>query len=454
MNLADLSAADTTAGYRSGQFSPLEVLEAVTRRMDEHEPTINAMWKVTIDEKAAETSAKRWKAGTPLSELDGVVVTVKENLARAGIPMTLGTAAGEPVIPQANSPVVDRLEEAGALIVGATVMPDWAMLSSGVSSRHGITRSPLNPALTTGGSSSGAGAAAAAGYGPIHIGTDIGGSVRLPGTWLGLATFKPSFGRVPLAAPYQGRCAGPLARRMSDVIAAMNIIGRGDARDYSALPGFEGAYGAGAGAVELDPTRLRVGVLAHAGCGMDVDPEVAAVVAHVADVCAEAGAQVEEVQPFMTQELLDNIDVCWRVRSYNDYAALDAEEQAKVLPYIARWVEPAARVSGSELMAAYNSIHTMRRRTVAATQPYDIVLSPVAPVAAFAAELPMPYNDPTQSMGHISFTVPYNMSEQPAATVNGGYTSDGRAVGVQVAGRRFADAQVLSVAQWLEAVVG
>src|SRR6185437_3664492 len=135
-----------------------------------------------------------------------------------------------------SSRVVERLTEAGVVIVGSTVMPDWGMLSSGVSSLHGISRSPWDPALTTGGSSSGAGAAAAAGYAPLNVGTDIGGSIRLPGTWLGLAAFKPSSGRVPLDTPYLGRVAGPMTRTVEDAALMMSVLSRPDSRDWTALP--------------------------------------------------------------------------------------------------------------------------------------------------------------------------------------------------------------------------
>src|SRR5699024_4335579 len=158
----------------------------------------------------AQQSAERWASEKPQGPLDGVPVTVKENIARLGVPMPSGNAAGKPQPVDYDAPLTGRLQESGAVRFASTVMPDWGMLSSGVSSLHGISRSPLDPELTTGGSSAGAGAAAAAGYGPLHVGSDIGGSIRLPGTWLGLAALKPSFGRVPLDKPYLGRCAGPL----------------------------------------------------------------------------------------------------------------------------------------------------------------------------------------------------------------------------------------------------
>lgn len=450
--LADLPSAELTAGYRAGDLSPGEVLDAVAERIAACEPTINALWHEDLEtaRTRAEESAARWRAGEPRGELDGVPVTIKENIARTGVAMPSGHAAGDPQPADHDAPITERLEEAGAVIVGSTVMPDWGMLSSGVSSRHGITRSPLDPALTTGGSSSGAGAAAAAGYGPIHIGSDIGGSIRLPGTWLGLATLKPSFGRIPLDAPYLGRCAGPLARTVEDLRAAMAVIGRPDARDYSQLPPYAGDYRVPDFAVP----GLRVAVHTEAGCGMPTDPEVAAVVDAAAESFAAAGAQVTRIEPFMTEELLVDVDRFWRVRSWVDYHGLDIEDQRRILPYVARWCTAGADVPGAELLRCYQSIQTMRQAAVAATEPYDLVLSPVAPVAAFPAEWPMPFNDPDQPMGHISFTVPYNMSEQPAASVNAGYTADGRTVGLQIAGRRFDDAGVLAAAEWFERTAG
>ncbi len=163
-------------------------------------------------------------------------MTLKENLARRGVPMPAGNAGVDPVVPGHDAPVTARVLEAGAVVLGSTVMPDWGMLSSGVSSLHGTTRSPWNPAWTTGGSSSGAGAAAAGGYGPLHVGTDIGGSIRLPGTWLGLVALKPSDGRVPLDSPYLGRVAGPLTRTVADAALLMQVISRPDVRDWTSLP--------------------------------------------------------------------------------------------------------------------------------------------------------------------------------------------------------------------------
>jgi aspartyl-tRNA(Asn)/glutamyl-tRNA(Gln) amidotransferase subunit A len=450
--IARLSAADLGAAYADGTLSPAEAVDAALTVVDDAEPVLNALWCRTDEaaRSAAAESTERWRRGEALGPLDGVPATVKENLARAGVPMPAGNAGVVPVIPDRSAPVVERLTEAGAVILASTVMPDWGMLSSGVSSLHGITRSPWNPTLTTGGSSSGAGAAAAAGYAPLNVGTDIGGSIRLPGTWLGLAAFKPSAGRVPLDAPYLGRAAGPMTRTVEDAALLMSVISRPDARDWTALPPADLPWH-DIGPASSDVTSLRVGLMLDAGCGMPVDPEVTAVVAGAARLFEDAGARVEPLGPFLTEELLHDIDTFWRVRSSNDFQRLSSQGQARVLPFIRRWVAAAAEVSGREVLACYHSIMEVQRRSVAATLPFDVVLSPVAPVAAFPAEWPMPFGDHDRGMVHIGFTAPCNLSGQPSISMNAGFTADGRTVGIALSGRRFDDLGVLRVASWYEA---
>jgi aspartyl-tRNA(Asn)/glutamyl-tRNA(Gln) amidotransferase subunit A len=188
-----------------------------------------------------------------------------------------------------------------------------------------------------------------------------------------------------------------------------------------------------------------------AGCGMPVDPEVAQIVADAAQAFGAAGAVVEPLEPFLTDELLHDLDTFWRVRSWNDFRALAPEGQDRVLPFIRRWVEAAADVTGSRVLACYQSIMDIQRRSVAATLPVDVVLSPVAPVAGFPAEWPMPFGDHDRGMVHIGFTAPANMSGQPSISVNAGFTEDGRTVGLAITGRRFDDIGVLRAASWWEA---
>ena len=454
---AALSATELLSAYATRTLSPVEVLRDVADIISAREPTLNALWVNDLEGRpdalldAARASERRWATGTPAGPLDGIPVTVKENLARAGVPMPSGSAGVTPLRPARSSPVVERVEEAGGLLIGSTVMPDWGMLSSGVSSLHGTTRSPWDQRLTTGGSSAGAGAAAAAGYGPLHVGTDIGGSIRLPGTWLGLTTLKPSAGRVPLDTPYLGRVAGPMTRSAADAALLLSVISRPDSRDWTALP--PERLDLDLDVHHTDPPTLsaiRVGLLLDAGCGTPLDAEVRAVVEAAAGIFASAGATIVPLEPFMTPELLGRLDQFWRVRSLVELETLDADAQDRVLPFIRRWAEASRDVDGRELMRDYAAILAVQQATVASTEPYDLVISPVAPMAAFPAEWPMPWGEGDEAMSHIGFTAPFNLSGQPAGTVNAGFTADGRTVGLHVSGRRFDDVSVLRALHWFE----
>ena len=278
--LHNLSARELGEAYAAKELSPVDVADAVIERIEEREPVLNALYQFEPEavRKDAKASERRWLEGSQRGPLDGVPMSVKENIARAGVPMPSGTALSTPKVPQNNAPITDRILEAGGVIVGSTTMPDWGMLSSGVSSLHGISRSAWNPAWTTGGSSSGAGSAAAAGYGPLHVGTDIGGSIRLPGAWQGLATLKPSAGLIPLDVPYIGRAAGPMARTVTDAALFMTILGQPDIRDYTARPFPPMDWTVG----ECDVSSLKVALQTEANAGAEVDPEVLAAVKGVA----------------------------------------------------------------------------------------------------------------------------------------------------------------------------
>lgn len=448
---SDLSAAELSAAYASGDLTPTEVADAVLARVRDREPVLNALWVHEPERVRAEAGAAtgRWRAGRPRSRFDGVPATIKENVARAGWPMPAGTALPGAPVAARNAPITDRLEEAGIVLVGSTTMPDWGMLSSGVSSRHGITRGALDPALTSGGSSAGAGTAAAAGYGPFHVGTDIGGSVRLPATWQGLASLKPSDGLVPLDVPYLARAAGPLARRVDDVAALMSLVAVADPRDYSARP-----YQPMDWTRRFDPRGARVGLQRDPGPGARVDPGVAALVERAAALLESAGAVVEEVAPPLTEAMLTGIDGFWRARSLADLRRRTPAERELVLPWVRAWAEGGARFDGAQTVDNLQQFGELARATRAATRAYDVVLSPVAPMAAFAAERPMPFDDVDLPMQHISFTLPHNASGQPAGTVDVGALADGRRVGVQVAAPIGGDDVVVAVLRWLEGAVG
>ena len=453
--LHELSAQELISGYRSRALSPLEVTRAVLAQMERWEPLLHASYLLRPELALAQAQASeaRWQRGAPCGLLDGVPTTVKENIATAGDPTPLGTAATDLIAASADAPPAARLREAGAVILCKTTMPDYGMLSSGLSSFHALTRNPWDLSKTPGGSSAGGAAAAAAGYGPLHIGTDIGGSLRLPAGWCGIYSLKPSLGRVPIDPPYTGRAAGPMTRSVNDAALMMQVLSLPDARDSMSLP-----YQA------IEWTRfdqgvaklrgLRIGLLLDAGCGLQVQPEVRTAIENAARLMEQAGAIVQPMQPFLTRTMLDGMDRAWRMRSLMDLNALAAERRAKVLPFIRDWADSAAGMSGPQLFAAFSQFHATRLAAVRASADYDYVISPTAPMPAFDAELPSPTNDPLRPLEHIAFTVPWNMSEQPAASIACGCTAAGLPIGLQIAGKRFDDLGVLQVSRAFELLRG
>ena len=450
--LHDLSAVDLLAGYKTKKLSPVDVVDAVTARIEKWEPKLKALYAPDFGgaRKAALASAARWASGTPRGALDGVPITIKENIATKGVPVPLGTAATQLVPAAVDAPPAARVREAGAIILAKTTMPDYGMLSSGRSSFHPLTRNPWNLAWNPGGSSAGAGAAAAAGYGPLHLGTDIGGSVRLPACWNGIFTLKPSLGRVPVDPPYLGRVVGPMTRTVGDAALLMRELSRPDWRDHMNLPPADIDWAA----PPREPKGLRIGLHLDAGAGLAVDAETKAAIESAAKLFAAAGAQVAPMARFLTPEMLRLQDLFWRVRSWGDFSALSHAKQASVLPFIADWCRGGADVPGVTVIAGINNYMAIRAAAVKAIQPFDYILSPVSPVPTYPAEWETPTNDVKRPLEHIAFTMPYNMSEQPAASINCGYTSEGKPIGLQIAGHRFDDAGVMRLAAWFETARG
>jgi aspartyl-tRNA(Asn)/glutamyl-tRNA(Gln) amidotransferase subunit A len=449
MTLADLTATQLLARFRDGSVSPVEVIQSVLDRVEELEPRLCATYALDPDGAlaAARESEGRWLRGEPAGPLDGVPVTVKENIATKGVPVPQGTAATELVPAAEDAPAAARLRSAGAVIFSKTTMPDYGMLSSGVSTFHPLTRNPWDLSRTAGGSSAGASAAAAAGYGPLHVGTDIGGSIRLPAGWCGVVGLKPTQGRIAVGTPYLGRAIGPITRTAADAGLALSAMSGYDRRDHTSFPSpgdeFEGA---------AEVPGLRIGLLLDAGLGLPVDPAVTAAVSNAAGWLESAGAVVELVKPILTREMLDGLDRFWRVRTAADLDALPPQRQAKVLPEIRSWVSTAGELTGFEVFEGFSQMGAMATAVDARFGSYDFIVSPVAPITAFAAELAYPTDDPLRPFEHIAFTVPYNMSGHPAVSVNCGWSESGLPIGLQIAGARFDDMRVLGLAATIESL--
>jgi aspartyl-tRNA(Asn)/glutamyl-tRNA(Gln) amidotransferase subunit A len=448
----DMTAADLLAAYKTKKLSPVEAIDGVIARIEAWEPRLKAHYAPDFGtaRKHARESEKRWAAGKPVGSLDGVPITIKENIPTKGVPVPLGTAATDLVPAAADAPAAARVREAGAILLAKTTMPDYGMLSSGRSSFHPLTRNPWNLAWNPGGSSAGAGAAAAAGYGPLHLGTDIGGSVRLPAAWNGIFTLKPSLGRVPVDPPFLGRVVGPMTRTVADAALLLGELSKPDPRDHMSLPPANIDWSAG----PLEPKGLKIALYLDAGSGLPVEAETKAAIEAAAKLFAAAGATVEPLQGFLSPEMLHLQDLFWRVRSWVDFSALSHAKQASVLPFIADWCRGGADVSGATVIKGVSNYMAIRAAATRATQPFDCVLSPTSPVPTYPAQWETPTNDVNRPLEHISFTMPFNMSEQPAASINCGYTKEGKPIGLQIAGRRFDDLGVMRLSKWYEQARG
>jgi aspartyl-tRNA(Asn)/glutamyl-tRNA(Gln) amidotransferase subunit A len=439
-------ASELLQQYRSGALSPVDVTRAILDRIQAVNPKVNAFYLVDHDGAlaSARASEERWRRNEPVGLLDGVPVSIKDHIPAKGMPSPVGTRATDLDQPwDTDAPVTARLKEAGAVILGKTTMPDFGFIAAGVSTLHGITRNPWNLACNSGGSSSGAGAAVAAGLGPLAVGSDIGGSVRIPSAFCGTFGLKPSYGRVPYHDPWPWLVTGPMARTVADASLMLNVITRPDPRDYTALPYDSRDYLEDA---EAGVTGLRIGLLIDIGFGLPLDPEIRAHLVAAGRVFEGLGARIEPMPPIFADNPEPDFDRCLQVRASLDFVALTPERQQLVLPEIAEWCRRGATLTSLDLMEALVNAGPIRRRTLAACNPYDCVISPTMPVLPYAAELPWP---PGGSK-HNQFCFPFNMSEQPAASINCGFSREGLPIGLQLVGRRFDDRGVLRVARAYE----
>lgn len=452
--LFELPATELLTRYRARSLSPVEVVQSVLARIDQWEPQIQATYGLDAEAALASAAAseQRWARGAPQGELDGVPITLKENIATRGTPSPLGSAATELRPAAHDAPAAARVREAGAVIVTKTTMPDFGFLGAAASSFHALTRNPWSTAHNTGGSSSGAGAAAAAGYGPLHLGSDIGGSVRIPASFCGVFGLKPSHGRVPVDPPAPARVIGPMTRTVADAALLMQVVSRPDARDWLSLPPQDIAWQQ----LERGPRGLqglRIGLWTEAaGQRWQVDAEVLAAVQTAARLFETAGAHVEPLADWTTDEMRLGLAQFFTMRCRVDLAAMPPERAAKAASYIHAAAEAAAAWSPEETFRAFTRMQGMHAATVAATQPYDFVLAPVSPVLPFAAEATS--SDGQFPLRDSHFTAVFNQSGQPAASIRCGQSASGLPIGLQIIGRRFDDLGVLQMAHFYEQARG
>jgi aspartyl-tRNA(Asn)/glutamyl-tRNA(Gln) amidotransferase subunit A len=452
--LWQLNAPALSAGFAAKRFSPVEVAEALLARIETLDPNINSFCltdRIATLEQARASEA-RWAKGAPLSALDGVPVAIKDLLWTRGWPTLRGSRTVDPQ--QAwneDAPSVARLREAGAVLLGKTTTPEYGWKGVTDSPLSGVTRNPWNLKMTPGGSSGGSAAALAARLAPLALGTDGGGSIRIPASFSGVFGLKPTYGRVPAypLSPF-GTLAhiGPMSRDVEGSAMLLDVIARGDARDPHSLPPAKESFAAAA-----DMRGKRIAFSPTMGFAKHIDSEVAALVAAAARRFEQLGAVVEEIDPplFEGGDAKADFRTLWWAGA--GYLFGDESEDKKALfdPGFRRMVEEGAAISLRQFQKA-----TMARLSFASAMRqfmtrFDFLLTPAVAVPAFEVEKISPWPDDGFAwLSWTPFSLPFNLTQQPVAAVPCGFTRAGLPVGLQIVGRLYDDAGVLAAASVYE----
>lgn len=439
--------------YQWKTLSPVEVIKDVLARINAVNGPVNAICRVDEDAAlaAARASEARWMKSEPKGLVDGVPVTIKDLLATRGVVTGRGSKATVGARPAAaDAPAVARMREHGAVFVGHTTTPELGWKGLTDSPLTGITRNPWNTAKTPGGSSGGAAVAAALGMGALHIGTDGGGSVRIPAAFTGVFALKPTAGRVPVhPASAFGSLShvGPIARNVEDAALMMNVMIQPDPRDWSALPYDPWDYRAG---LDLGVRRLRIAYSPDLGFA-SVDPEIAAIVADAVKVFEDLGAHVEERDPGI-DDPIDCFNKHWYWGCHKMISAYPDAARADMDPGIVEVAEEGAGYSLAEFSRAMDERVALGETISDFHTDFDLLVTPAMPIAAFDAGQEVP--DPATGRRWTEwtpFTYPFNLTGQPACVVPCGFTEAGLPVGMQIVGPRYTDPLVMRAAAAFEA---
>lgn len=445
-----MEAEELLSLYARRALSPVEALKAVTERIARMNPWVNAF--AALNPRAlhqAGESEARWAAGRPMGALDGVPVTVKDLLNVAGFPTRRGSRTTEATPATEDAPAVLGLRQAGAVIIGKTTTTEFGWKSPGDCPLHGITRNPWDRLRTPGGSSSGAGAAAAACFGPLHIGTDAGGSIRIPAAYCGVVGVKPSFGRVPqwpLGAFANMAVAGPMARGVRDAALMMNAMARHDLRDPFCLPDDKRDWRDG---IEEGVAGLRVALVRRLGFDAPLDAEGETALMQAARALEAAGAIIEEAEPDLP-DVRAIFGRVWGVALARLVASVPEDQRHLLDAGITDVAEAEGGMSAVDFLAAdalrIEAAHAMARFH----QRHDLVLAPCTPTAAFAADQPTLHPRMALWRDWAPWTFAFNLTRQPAISVPVGLDSEGMPRAVQVVAALYRDDLCFQAARAIE----
>lgn len=451
---AALTAAEMAWLVRQGEVSPVALTEAALQAIEATEPALNAWSEVLADAARAQARRLEQEAGRGQwrGPLHGVPVGIKDLFLTAGIATRKGSRLLADWVPEETAPAVQRLLDAGAVMVGKNTTPESGWKASSTSPLYGVTRNPWNPARTTGGSSSGSAAAVAAGTVPISLGSDGGGSMRIPAAFCGIFSLKATLGRVPtwpLSTSEHLSHAGPMTQTVLDSALALDVLKGPDPRDPASLPA-EADHYVERLARELPPLRCA---LAPSLFGRAVDPDIAEVVARAFAEVRRIPGVSEVAAPADWEDPLPIFEGLWTARGAATPALSDREREA-MDPGWVRLVDAAARLTAGDHLRRLQERAAFCRRVAESFQAFDLLILPMLPVPAFAAEADGPADmdlAPVVPWARWTpFSYPFNLTGQPAASIPCGWTPEGMPVGLQVVGRRYDDATVLQICAALE----
>jgi aspartyl-tRNA(Asn)/glutamyl-tRNA(Gln) amidotransferase subunit A len=451
-DVAYASAVSLLELYRRRALSPIEMTRLLLDRLDALQPQLNAFCIVDRDGAlaAARESEGRWQRGEPAGRLDGVPVTIKDLVLMRGFPTLRGSRVVDPNQDWSeDAPATARLREAGAVILGKTTTPEFGWKALGDSPLTGITRNPWDLSRTPGGSSAGAVAACAAGIGPLHVGSDGAGSIRIPSAFTAVFGFKPSFGRVPAYPPSpMGFLShvGPITRTVADAALMLSVLSGPDHRDPYALPPADAGY---LDRLEGGVRGWRIAYSATLGYAK-VDPDIAGSVREAAEQFQALGAIVDEVDAIFASPR-EALFTLWAAGAAKLLSTFSSDRDEVVDPGLVATAAAGEQISALDYLGADLIRTSLAQQMAAFHGRYDLLLTPMMPVAALPVGQDL--NDLATERYWIDwspFSYPFNMTRQPAASIPCGLTRAGLPIGLQIVGPLYADDRVLRAARAFE----